>query len=133
MATLFTFAFADFLFRVIVKVPFYIIMSALSLLQLQHILRFINDVASGNGPRNQIVEFVRPALKQIAPILKESFGPLSKFSFQLTHVILVALILAVFSLAAKIQQPAAPPAPFTEEPKERTERKRRTPEATKEE
>jgi hypothetical protein len=86
---------SNYLFTVLIKAPFLILLSAVSLLQLQSILVFIHAAAANKAIKNQIGDYFRPALRELSPLLTNVFGKADTIDFSLTHILLVALLLSV--------------------------------------
>ena len=105
---------AEWVFTVLIKAPLLILLSAVSLLQLRGILQFIAAAAAKQAAKNQVGDLLRPYLRELAPVLTGVFGKADALSFNLTHVLLTAVLLAVLingggfvsALAAPLQRQA---------------------------
>jgi hypothetical protein len=103
---------AEWVFTVLIKAPLLILLSAVSLLQLRGILQFIAAAAAKQAAKNQVGDLLRPYLRELAPVLTGVFGKADSLSFNLTHVLLTAVLLAVLingggfvsALAAPLQR-----------------------------
>lgn len=103
---------AEWVFTVLIKAPLLILLSAVSLLQLRGILQFIAAAAAKQAAKNQVGDLLRPYLRELAPVLTGVFGKADALSFNLTHVLLTAVLLAVLingggfvsALAAPLQR-----------------------------
>eukprot|EP00343_Euplotes_focardii_P007197 CAMPEP_0205819782 /NCGR_PEP_ID=MMETSP0206-20130828/2251_1 /ASSEMBLY_ACC=CAM_ASM_000279 /TAXON_ID=36767 /ORGANISM="Euplotes focardii, Strain TN1" /LENGTH=123 /DNA_ID=CAMNT_0053113739 /DNA_START=34 /DNA_END=405 /DNA_ORIENTATION=+ len=96
------FGFSDFIFRICVKGPMYLMLAAISLLQFKGLLTAIEGLASGKISGNAVTDYLHPLLAQLSELLKQAFGKPSKFSFSLTHVLLMAVLFAVLSVSSAV-------------------------------
>eukprot|EP00457_Paulinella_chromatophora_P022881 gb/GEZN01025991.1/.p1 GENE.gb/GEZN01025991.1/~~gb/GEZN01025991.1/.p1 ORF type:complete len:120 (-),score=3.83 gb/GEZN01025991.1/:153-512(-) len=96
--------FADAFFRVLVKGPYYVFLGAISLLNLKALLIAMADIASRKDSKDEhfLIVTIKPLLIEIQPAIKNAFGPPKSFKFDFTHVMLMAILLALLSLGSKI-------------------------------
>jgi len=97
------FWFGDFVLRILIKVPLYLAVSAAALLHFKGLLHVISIMSSDKAPSTYL-NFLKPIIKAIGGVLKEAFGKPEAFKFSLTEVVLVAILLAIFSLATHLEE-----------------------------
>ncbi|CEP03676.1 Uncharacterized protein PBTT_07128 [Plasmodiophora brassicae] len=87
------------LVRGLLLAPVYVVLSAAALLQmrdgLDKLTSFVRDPAA--GPTG-IVLTIKPVLVHIEAFLVEAFGPAEEFRFNMVHVLLFAMLMALISL-----------------------------------
>ena len=76
----------------------YLIASGMSLLQVRTLLVGLHNVTARRNA-NSIVETIRPYLKYVNDFFQQIFGKAETYKFTLTHVCLVAVMLAVLAVA----------------------------------
>eukprot|EP00808_Paulinella_micropora_P003126 g14522.t1 len=97
------FFFAEFIFRVLVQAPFYVFLAAISLLNLKGMIVAMHQLATQPiKETNFVLETLKPFMAELQPALKTAFGPASKFSFDLSHILLMAILLAVLNQGGKL-------------------------------
>jgi len=93
----------DFLTRILIKAPLYILLGAFSVLHLKGLLTGLSGVVSGAIPGNAVTTAIKPALRGLWSVLKEAFGSKPEsMTFQLTHILLVACLFALLAIATGV-------------------------------
>ncbi|ETV71399.1 hypothetical protein H257_13290 [Aphanomyces astaci] len=87
--------------QVIVVPPLLIILGAVTLLNFKNLFLAITNYATARTS-NEIVKTVKPALVYVKNFLEAVVGKASSFSFKLEHILLVAIIFALFAVANEI-------------------------------
>ncbi|ETV93498.1 hypothetical protein H310_12542 [Aphanomyces invadans] len=87
--------------QVIFVPPVLIILGAVTLLNFKNLFLAITNYAN-NRTSNELVKTIKPALVYVKNFLEAVVGKASSFSFKLEHILLVAIVFALFAVANEI-------------------------------
>lgn len=96
------FGLGDFLFRSAILGPFYLVIAAVTLIHFGNIHTHLFAIARGKLLLPSWLAWSKSLIVSLSQLLTKAFGKATAFEFGLTQVLLVAVLLALLSVASAV-------------------------------